>query len=302
METITQDIINTLDVSNLDVPDVHAWWQSFHLQQYAENLLASLGGYLPNILLALVLLWGGFRITTLLVRALERTFEHRHLDPTLERFLSSLVSLVLRVVIIITAIGVLGVPMTSFIALLGTIGLAVGLSLQGSLSNFAGGVLIIFFKPFRVGDYVKVDAYEGTVQSINIFYTKLKTLDNKAVLIPNGQVSNTAIQNYWQDPLLRIDFTFSISYRDDIDTAKQVLQDIVDADERIVHLPSPHIAVRALGSSSVDLLCRVWVANELYWDVYYDMFEKVKKAYDANKISIPFTQQDVYVHMAPPSA
>jgi small conductance mechanosensitive channel len=189
-----------------------------------------------------------------------------------------------------------GIATTSFVAILGAAGLAIGLALQGSLANFAGGVLILLFKPFKVGDYIEAQGYSGTVNEIQIFNTILKSLDNKTIIIPNGNLSNDCITNYSTEPLRRVDFVFGIGYEDDIKKAKEVLLTIIKSDSRVLKEPEPFVSIGELGDSSVNFTVRVWCNKEAYWDVYFDMFEKVKLEFDKQGISIPFPQRDVHLY------
>jgi len=186
--------------------------------------------------------------------------------------------------------------MTSFIALIGAAGLAVGMALSGSLQNFAGGVMILLFKPFKAGDFIEAQGYSGVVKEIQIFNTLLTTPDNKIVILPNGGLSGSSMVNYSALPTRRVDFSFGTGYNDDIDQAKEVLQKIIDSDTRILKDPEAFVAVGELADSSVNFTVRVWVNAADYWGVYFDMQEKVKKEFDANNLSIPYPQTDVHLH------
>ena len=190
----------------------------------------------------------------------------------------------------------IGIETTSFVAIIGAAGLAVGLALQGSLANFAGGVLILLFKPFKVGDVVETQGYLGKVHEIRIFNTVMKTFDNKTIIIPNGAVSGSSIVNFSTEPQRRVDMTFGIGYGDDIKKAKQILQNLVDADSRILKEPAPQIALSELGDSSVNFVVRVWCEAAEYWNIYFEMQEKVKMTFDQEGISIPFPQRDVHLY------
>ena len=189
----------------------------------------------------------------------------------------------------------LGVKMTSFIAVLGAAGLAIGMALSGSLQNFAGGVMILIFKPFKVGDYITAQGHSGTVKEIQIFQTILNTPDKKTVILPNGALSTGPMINFSTEPQRRVDFTFGIGYNDDIDKAKMVIREVVEKDARILKEPEPFIGVMSLGESSVDLVTRVWANAGDYWGIFFDMQENIKKEFDRQGISIPFPQRDVHL-------
>jgi small conductance mechanosensitive channel len=207
--------------------------------------------------------------------------------------------ILLKALVIISVASMVGVETTSFIAMLGAAGLAVGLALQGSLANFAGGVLILFFKPFKVGDLIEAQGYLGIVKEIQIFVTILTTLDNQRIIIPNGLLSNGCLTNLNAEPHRRVDMTFGISYGDDVLQAKRVLQEVVASDTRVLAEPAAEVYVKEHAESSINMLVRVWVRPENYWDVYFHMHEQVKLTFDREGISIPFPQRDV--HMIPAS-
>jgi small conductance mechanosensitive channel len=189
----------------------------------------------------------------------------------------------------------LGIHMTSFIAVLGALGLAVGMALSGTLQNFAGGVMLLIFKPFKVGDYIEAQGYSGSVKEIQIFNTILNTPDKKTIIIPNGGLSTNAMTNYSTEPLRRVDFTFGIGYGDDIDKARKIILDVIAQDQRILKDPAPFVGVVSLGDSSVNLTTRVWANAADYWNIFFFLNETVKKTFDQQGISIPFPQHDVHV-------
>jgi small conductance mechanosensitive channel len=249
-----------------------------------------------KVLLALVTLAVGLWIIKLIKKPIRRSMDKANLEPTLSKFLMALLNIALKVMLIISVISMLGVEMTSFVAVLAAAGFAIGMALSGSLQNFAGGVMIVLFKPFKVGDFIEAQGFTGTVREIQIFSTILKTPDNKTIIVPNGGLSTGAMTNYSTEPQRRVDFTFGIGYGDDIDKARDVLKGLIAAEERILKDPEPFVAVSTLGDSSVDFVARVWVEAADYWGVYFDMTENVKKAFDKNGISIPFPQTDVHVY------
>ncbi len=251
--------------------------------------------YAPRVIGAILVLILGLFIIGWIGRILDRRMEKRDMDLSLRHFLVSFVKILLKVMLVITAISMIGVQMTSFIAVLGAAGLAVGLALQGSLANFAGGVLILVFKPFKVGDMIEAQGHLGKVAMIQVFNTILKTPDNKTIIIPNGGLSNGSIVNYTTEPERRVDLVFGIGYGDDIKKAKEVLGNVVKKHKKILKKPEPQIVVGELGDSSVNFKVRVWAKGEDYWDVYFEMTEAVKNEFDKNKISIPFPQRDVHL-------
>ena len=250
----------------------------------------------PGLLLAVATLLIGLWIINAISRGFGRQFERSGMEQTLRNFLNSLISVGLKALLLISVASMVGIETTSFIAVLGAAGLAVGLALQGSLANFAGGVLILIFRPYKVGDFVEAGGHSGVVKSIEIFSTVLTTGDNKTIIIPNGAVSNSAITNYSTQATRRVDIVFGIGYDDDIKKAKDVLSELIAADERILKDPEPMIVVSNLGDSTVDITTRSWVNSADYWGVFFDLTEKTKLAFDANGISIPYPQTDIHVH------
>lgn len=253
-------------------------------------------GYAPKFILAVLVLVIGFWVIKGVRNMLRRVFERRKVDPTLRPFLVKLVSVLLKVMLLVSVAGMVGIEVTSFIAVLGAAGLAIGLALQGSLANFAGGVLILLFKPYKVGDYIAAQGEAGMVSEIQIFNTILKTPDNQTIIIPNGPMANGNIKNYSTEEKRRLDMTFGISYDDNIDKAKKVLQGLIDKDKRILKTPTPQILLSELADSSVNFTLRMWLKKENYWDVHFEMMEHVKKSFDKHKISFPYPQMDVYMH------
>ncbi len=231
------------------------------------------------------------------VRSLvERLMTKSKVDPTLITFTTNMAYIGLLAFIVVAALGQLGIQTTSFIAILGAAGLAVGLALQGSLSNFAAGFLLIIFRPFKVGDLVEAAGVFGVVEAIQIFTTQLKTPDNKTVIIPNAKLTDDNIVNWTVKGTRRVDMLFGIGYEDDIDKARSLMAGIIDEDARILKTPAPQISVSELADSSVNFVVRPWVKVEDYWGVFFDLTEKIKKAFDANGVSIPFPQRDVHVY------
>ena len=252
----------------------------------------------PGILRAILTLILGLWIIRFMGKSFTKAMVKANVDVSLQKFLSSLIGIMLKALLLISVASMLGIEATSFIAVLGAAGLAVGLALQGSLSNFAGGVLLLLFKPFKVGDVIDSQGYAGKVHAIHVLNTILKTFDNKTVIIPNGALANGSITNFSTEATRRVDMSFGIGYGDDIKKAKELLNKLVADDERILKDPEPTVAVNELGDSSVNFVVRVWCAAENYWGIYFDMQEKVKLEFDAQNISIPFPQRDVHMYNA----
>lgn len=269
-----------------------------NLDQYWEQLISLAIAYGPRLLLAIITLVIGLKLIKWVMRLLGSSMTRREVDQTLRGFLESLTSIGLKFLLLITVAAMVGVETTSFIALLGAAGLAVGLALQGSLANFAGGVLILFFKPFKVGDIIDAQGYLGTVDHIQIFNTILRTLDNERVIIPNGILSNGCIKNVFAEETRRVDLTFGVSYSDDIARVREVLEGLIAADERILKDPPHDIFLGEHGASSINFFVRLWVVSDDYWPVHFDMLEKTKIAFDEASISIPFPQRDVHLVQA----
>lgn len=249
-------------------------------------------------LVSAILIWiiGGY-IVGLLKKGFTKMLDKSNTDASLQPFLKSLVGALLKVVLVITILTTLGVEMTSFIAILGAAGLAVGMALSGTLQNFAGGVMILIFKPFKVGDVIEAQGYTGGVKEIQIFNTILKTPDNKTIIIPNGGLSNASMVNYSTEAQRRVDFTIGIGYGDSIEDAKAILLDIFKNDSRILENPAaPFVAVSELADSSVNFAARVWVNAADYWGVYFDTNAAVYNEFNKAGINIPFPQMDVHLH------
>lgn len=257
--------------------------------------------YGPNLALALITLLVGWWVIKGIEKIIQKTLNVREIDPSLHSFFTSLSGISLKVLLVISVASMIGVEMTSFIAILGAAGLAVGMALSGTLQNFAGGVMILIFRPFKVGDFIEAQGFVGSVKEIQVFNTILRTGDNKTIIIPNGSISGSSLINYSIEETRRVDFVFGIGYDDDIDQARSIIDDIASADPRVYQDPTPFIVVSELADSSVNLTVRLWVDSENYWGVYFDTLEGVKKAFDRNGISIPYPQQDVYMHQAVPA-
>lgn len=266
------------------------------MEEYYQLAIDLVLTYGPKLVGALLVLVVGLFVIKALNKAFTTFLIKRKIDDSLKPFLSSLVSALLKVLLVISVLSMLEIEMTSFIAILGAAGLAVGMALSGMLQNFAGGVIILIFKPFKVGDFIDAQGYTGTVSAIQIFTTILKTPDNKTIIIPNGGLSTGSLTNYSSESQRRVDWTFGIAYGDSTEKTKTVLLNLINADEKILKDPAPFIAVSSLGDNSVNFAVRTWVNAADYWDVYFEMNEKVYNTFAKENINIPFPQMDVYVH------
>ena len=255
-----------------------------------------------KIIVALVIYFIGRWLIRAVRRFLNRIFEKRDVDISLRSFLQSFVQISLTLFLIIIIVGILGIDTTSFVALFASAGLAVGMALSGTLQNFAGGVMILILKPYRVGDYIEAQGQNGKVKEIRLFNTVLNTVDNKTIIIPNGGISTGIINNYSKEEQRRVDWLFGIAYGDDYDKAKAILADLLDKDPRVLKEPAYFIALHSLGDSSVNIVVRAWTASPDYWDVYFDMNEKVYKTFAENNINIPFPQMDVHLTRETPQS
>ena len=244
----------------------------------------------------IVILILGLWIASMITGAVKKLMEKRGFEPALQSFLGSMLGITLKVLVVISALGTLGIEMTSFVAILGAAGLAVGMALSGTLQNFAGGVMILIFKPFKVGDFIEAQGHAGVVKEIQIFNTILKTGDNKTIIIPNGGLSTGSMVNYSTEPRRRVDWVVGIGYGDDADKAKEVILGMLNDDSRILKDPAPFIAVKELADSSVNFVVRGWVESADYWGVFFDLNERVYKEFDKHGLNIPFPQMDVHLH------
>jgi len=224
-----------------------------------------------------------------------RSLERAGMDETVIPFVSRLVYFLIMAFVLLAVLGLFGIPTTSVIAVLGAASLAVGLALQGTLANFAAGVMLLMFRPFEVGDYIEVSGHAGTCKAIGVFATTLNTVDNVQITIPNGKVYGEAIKNYSANDIRRVDLVASVAYDDDLQVARDTLMSILEADERVLDDPAPTVAVSELGASSVDLVVRPWCRAEDYWDLRFDLTRRIKESLEEAGCSIPFPQQDMHV-------
>lgn len=261
------------------------------LDQFKESLIE----FGPNLIGAVIVWIIGSILIKKLIVIFDRVLEKQKTDKSLIPFLNSLIRILLKVLLAISILSMLGVAMTSFIAILGAAGLAIGMALSGTLQNFAGGVMILLFKPFQIDDFIEAQGHKGTVKEIQIFNTILTDLDNKTIIIPNGGLSTNAIINYSTEPLRRVDVSVGIDYNENVANSRKVLMELIKIDKRILSDPAPFVGVSELGDSSVNLTVRVWVKNENYWAVFFDMNENVFEGFNKSGVKIPFPQMDVHM-------
>ncbi|MEA3353684.1 MAG: mechanosensitive ion channel [Campylobacterota bacterium] len=250
--------------------------------------------YTINIVLALAIFFIGKKVARWVTDFTLKSMKKAGIDETLENFLSSVIYSLLLIVVVLAALGQIGIETTSFIAILGAVGLAVGLAFQSTLSNISAGVMLIIFRPIKIGEFVIAGGETGVVEEINIFNTTMKTGDNKTIIIANSNITGNNITNYSRKDTRRVDIVFGIGYDDDLKTAKTVLEEILNSDERVLKDPEPFVAVSELADSSVNFVTRSWVRSEDYWGVYFDTLEKVKLTFDEKGISIPYPQMDIH--------
>jgi len=266
-------------------------WQSF-----LSTILQFATSFGIKLLCAILLFIVGIKCITWSTKKIRTSPRFDKLDESLRSFLASFLKILLYVLLVITVAMILGIPATSFITILASCGVAVGLALQGSLSNFAGGLMILFFKPFQVGDYIEAAGESGTVAEISVVYTALLTPDNKRITVPNGTLTNSVIKNYSKEALRRVDLNFNVAYDSDDATVKNIIRGIIDAHPLTLQDPEPFVRISAQADSALVYTARIWCNNEDYWTVYFDILEAVKAAFDKNGITIPFPQMDVHIN------
>lgn len=262
---------------------------------FFDNLLDRIKSALPTLIFAVIVFIIGIVAVKIITKIISRFMKKSTVDNAAVAFLVSFIRVVLYTIVIVSALTLVGVPMSSIIALIGAAGLAVSLALQNYLSNLAGGFIILFSKPFKSGDMIEIDSTTGQIKSINILYTKMLTSDNKTVLIPNGKVADAKIINYSEMPTRRLDMTFDISYSNDFEKAKEIIQGITDRNKLIHKDPEPLIRLGAHKESALEIVVKLWVANDKYYELFYDMSEAVKREFDKHGIEIPYNQLDVHI-------
>lgn len=266
-----------------------------NLEQFVNRLIEWLTTEGIKLVIGLFLLWAGWKIAKKIVNIMSKALEKKNVDITIRTFLDTFVEVVLKGIVVYIFLEQVGIKTTGIAALLASAGVAIGLALQGSLSNFAGGVIILLIRPFNVGDYIEGAGHSGTIEKIGMFYTHMTTVDNKLILIPNGNLANGSIVNYSAKELRRVDLTFGVGYEQDVLKVKRVLSNIIDAHDLILKTPEPFIALSAHGDSAVNFVVRVWVNNGDYWKVHFDLLESVKVKFDEEEISIPYPQMDLHI-------
>ena len=266
-----------------------------NLENVMEQLTVIAVQYGPKLLGAILVLIVGSWVIKALTRSFGKILDKRKVNASLTPFLKSLVSITLKVLLVVSVLGMVGIQMTSFIAILGAAGLAVGMALSGTLQNFAGGVIILIFKPFKVGDYITAKSHSGTVNEIQIFNTILKTPDNKTIIVPNAELSNSSLTNFSKEERRRVDWTVAVAYGDDLNKVKAVLRQLAENEKRILKDPAVFIVVSSLGDSSVNFSMRAWVKASDFWSVFFEMNENIYKTFAKEGINIPFPQMDVHL-------
>lgn len=296
----TDSITRTLSDSlkNMDLSDLKGvvTGENTLLRDGLRELTEMTVGFVPKLLVAILILWVGMKLAKMVRKLIVRALERRNAEPSLKSFLGSLVDVLLKAMIIIMAMDVVGIKATSFIALLGAMGLAIGMALQGTLQNFAGGVIILLMKPFKVGDYIECGQFKGYIQEIRIFHTVMRPFNGRTIVIPNSELSNKSLINHTKEENIRLDVVASVAYGSDLEKVKEVLMEVINNEPLIQTEPkAPVVAVSELGNSSVDLSMWMWVKVEDYWTVWLRIRENIYNAFYRNNITIPFPQMDVHI-------
>ena len=266
------------------------------MEKFLEKLVDGCIDISAKLLLAVVILAIGSKIIKIVENNLRKENKLKHLDASVKGFLISFISITSKIVLFIAILHILGVPTASIITVFGSCAVAIGLALQGGLSNIAGGLMILIFKPFKVGDYIEVSGKEGTVKSITMFYTTITTFDNKLIQLPNGSLSNSNITNYTANKKRSVDIDISVSYSSDIDKVKKVINELISKNELVLQEENNYVKLSKHDDSALVFAVRVWTKTENYWDLYFDLMESIKKTLDKNKIEIPFPQMDVHIN------
>ena len=293
INTVLKDSLQNMDIAKLKEV---VTGENTLVKDVFSSLIDMTVSFTPRLIGAIIVLWIGFKLTKLLKRSIIRMLEHRNAQSSLKGFLSSFIDVLLKVLIIIMAMDIIGIKATSFIAILGAMGLAVGMALQGTLQNFAGGVIILLLKPFKVGDYIECNEYKGYVTDIRIFHTIIRPFNGRTIIVPNNELATTSLINHTHEPIIRMDLTASVAYGTDLKRAKEVLWEVINAEPLIVHEPKkPTIAVGELADSSVNIELWLWVKTEDYWTLWTRIRESIYDAFMENGIEIPFPQVDVHM-------
>ena len=266
-----------------------------NFEEIIKNLSVKSSDLVGKIILALIVMIIGYRIISMLEKRLKKPARFNKLDPSVKTFLISFVTISLKILLMIIVLSIVGVPMASLVTIVGSCAVAIGLALQGGLSNIAGGLMILIFKPFKVGDFISSNGLDGTVKSITMFYTTITTVDNKTIQLPNGNLSNSNIINYSANKTRRVDINVSVSYKSDIDKVKKILNEIIDKHKLILKDEEKFVRLTKHDESALIFTLRVWVNTPDYWGVYFDLLESIKKEFDKNNIEIPYNQLDVHM-------
>lgn len=271
---------------------------NLNIEEVLSTLIDAMKEFAPRFLGALIVLFIGWQLIRVGRGYVKKYLEATKIDPTVKPFLETVIIITLKVLLLVSVVSMLGIATTSILTMLGAAGVAVGLALQGSLSNLAGGILILVIRPFRVGDTIEAQGVLGVVQEIQIFNTYIKTFDNKVVILPNANLSNGNIINYSREPIRRVDMVFTCGYDDDFKKAKQILKEIVETHPLVLKDPAPNVFLQQLGDSALHFAVRPWCKTEDYWTVYSQIHETVKERFDQEGISIPYPQRDVHLYQA----
>lgn len=297
--TIKADSINKAvkdSLSNMQLSDLKdvVTGENTIFKDALHGLMDLTVSFIPKLIACILVLWIGFKLIKLVKKGLSKMLDKRSAEGSLKGFLTSLVDVLLKVMLVIMAMDIIGIKATSFIAVLGAAGLAVGMALQGTLQNFAGGVIILLMRPFKVGDYIEANGYKGYVKDIRIFHTFIRPFNGRIIIVPNSELATKSLINHTKEPVIRLDVTASVAYGTDLDKAMAVLKKVVDDDELILKDPIPKICVSELNTSSVDYSMWLWTTVDDYWTVWMRIRENIYKAFNENGISIPFPQLDVH--------
>jgi len=270
-------------------------WDSFSAgaKQFLNDVVFQ---YVPKLIVAVIVLFVGWKLINLLNRVMKRAYDRHKVDPSLQQFLHSVIDIILKVLLVLTAMGIMGIQMTSFIAILGAAGVAIGMGLQGTLQNFAGGVIILLLKPFKVGDYIEQGSYAGFVEGIQIFNTTLRTYDARKIIVPNTELATKSLVNHFNLPQRRIAIPIGVAYGESVDKAKEVLLKVANANPQVLQEPKPPFAtLEKFGDSSLNMTLYAWTLPENYWTTLYSLNEEVYAAFRREGIEIPFNQMDVHI-------
>lgn len=294
-DSINHQLIDS--VTNMNLGDLKAvvTGENTLFKDALSGLLDLTVAFVPKLLGCILVLWVGFKLIKVLKKALTKMLERRNAESTLKGFLTSLVDVLMKVMLIIMAMDIIGIKATSFIAVLGAAGLAIGMALQGTLQNFAGGVIILLLRPFKVGDYIEVGSFKGYVKEIRIFHTLIRPFNGRIIIVPNSELATKSLINHTKDNVIRLDVVASVAYGTDLDKARQVIQSVIDNDPLILKDPMPKLCVSELNSSSVDYSLWLWTTVDDYWTLWMRIRENIYKAFAENGISIPFPQLDVHL-------